>query len=95
VLAVKGNRMHLESPQSIPVSAPLSVEHDDALYLGEVVHCLALDSVYEIEVEVEHVLTGLQSLVSLRARLLDEQNAALQDAPAEKRQRLSEVIEGV
>jgi hypothetical protein len=85
--------MHLQSPQAIPASVPLSVEHDDALYLGEVVHCVALDCVYEVDIEVEHVLTGLQSLVSLRARLLDEQNLALQDAPAERRQRLTQAFE--
>lgn len=85
--------MHLQSPQSVPAAQPLSVEHEDALYLGEVVHCLALDSVYEVEVEVEQVLTGLQSLVSLRARLLDEQNAALHDGAAGRRQRVPQALE--
>jgi len=87
--------MHLQSPQPVPSALPLSVEHEDALYLGEVVHCLALDSVYEVEVEVEQVLTGLQSLVSLRARLLDEQNAALQDARSGRRPMLSQALESV
>lgn len=85
--------MHLQSPEAVPASVPLSVEHDDALYLGEVVQCFALDRVYEIDIDVEHVLTGLQSLVSLRARLLDEQNVALQEAPVSRRQRLAETLE--
>jgi hypothetical protein len=81
VVTVKGHRMHLQSPEPIPACVPLSVEHDDALYLGEVVFCLALDCVYEVDIDVEQVLTGLQGLISLRARLLDEQTAALRDAP--------------
>lgn len=71
---------------------PLSVEHDDALYLGEAVHCLALGDIYEVDIEVEQVLTGLQSLMSLAARLLDEQNTALQGTPAGRRQRLAEAF---
>jgi hypothetical protein len=82
--------MHLQSPQAIPASVPLTIEHDDALYLGEAIHCLALDSVYEVDIAVEQVLTGLQSLVALRARLLDEHNAALQDTPVERRQWLAD-----
>lgn len=87
VVTVNGHQMHLQSPQAIPPSVPLSIEHDDALYLGEAVYCLALGCVYEVDIHVEQVLTGLQSLVALRARLLDEHNAALQDTPVERRQR--------
>ena len=67
------NRLVVEVPESIPLSTVISVEHDDALFLGEVVAC-ASDSQnqWQLQVQVEHVLSGLQSLVMLRARLLDE-----------------------
>ena len=89
VVTVKGHRMHVQSSQAIPACVPLSVQHDDALYLGEAVYCLALDCVYEVDIDVEQVLTGLQGLVSLRARLFDEQNAALRDASPERLKMLS------
>jgi hypothetical protein len=73
---INGSRIQLKSNRLIPTSVPLSVEHEDALYLGEVVHCIKEGSEYTVNIEVEQVLTGLQSLVSLRARLLDEQAAS-------------------
>jgi hypothetical protein len=76
VVEIKGRHIQLRSKQLIPASMPLSVEHEDALYLGEVVHCIMEGSEYTVNIEVEQVLTGLQSLVSLRARLLDEQAAS-------------------
>jgi hypothetical protein len=93
VVAVDGHRMRLQSAQAIPPSVPISVEHDDALYLGEVVNCLARDCVYEVDMDIEQVLTGLQSLVSLRARLLDEQDTALRNTPVEHRCRLAGVFD--
>ncbi len=83
VVEIKGKRLVLKSKNLIPARVPLSVEHDDALYLGEVVHCVLEGSEYSVAIEVEQVLTGLQSLVSLRARLLDEQ-AASERTPGEK-----------
>ncbi len=85
VLGFGGNRLALLTDRDIPLCAPLSVEHDDALYLGEVVKsCVAARTAgahlnhtnYHIEVVIEQVLSGLESLVALRARLLDEQARA-------------------
>jgi hypothetical protein len=82
VLSFHGNRLALLTDRYIPLCAPLTVEHDDALYLGEVVKSpvppLTADvslnhARYHIEVVIEQVLSGLQSLVTSRARLLDEQ----------------------
>jgi hypothetical protein len=72
VVTIDGRRMHLELLQAIPVSVPLIVEHQDSLYLGEVVDCHELGSRCEVDIEVEYVLTGLQSLAALRARLLED-----------------------
>lgn len=86
VIEIKGKHLLLKSKNLIPARVPLSVEHEDALYLGEVVHCVLEGNEYSVSIEVEQVLTGLQSLVSLRARLLDEQAASERssDKAAEK-----------
>ena len=85
MLSFRGNRLALLTDRDIPLCAPLTVEHDDALYLGEVVKSgvppptagVSLNHAgYHVEVVIEQVLSGLQSLVTLRARLLDEQARA-------------------
>lgn len=85
MLSFRGNRLALLTDRDIPLCAPLTVEHDDALYLGEVVKSgvpplpagVSLNHTeYHVEVLIEQVLSGLQSLVTLRARLLDEQARA-------------------
>ena len=93
VLSFRGNRLALLTDRQIPPCVPLSVEHDDALYLGEVVKSDGVvvtgqvpppgvppltvgdnrtHAEYRVEILIEQVLSGLQSLVTLRARLLDE-----------------------
>ena len=58
------------------MSTPVSVEYNDALFLGEVMLCkVGSDGVFRVEIFVEQILTGLQSLMALRAGLLG-------DAPA-------------
>lgn len=94
VLSFRGNRLSLLTDRDIPLCVPLTVEHDDGLYLGEVVKsCVPPPNAavspnhtaYHIEVLIEQVLSGLQSLVALRARLLDEQARA--DEPLGEEQR--------
>jgi len=111
VLSFRGNRLALLTDREIPPCVPLSVEHDDALYLGEVVKSGAFKSgnvvvaehvsgslvptstrgdnperaEYHVEILIEQVLSGLQSLVTLRARLLDEAARADERIGAELR----------
>lgn len=84
VLSCRGNHLTLRTNRAIPVCIPLSVEHDDALYLGEaigrVVQFEAGDTRYEVDVLIKQVLSGLQSLVALRARLLEEVRTERRDA---------------
>ncbi len=63
----------LESAERISLSTPVSVEYNDAMFLGEVLHCQATaNGQYHIEIIVEQILTGLQSLMALRDGLLGE-----------------------
>jgi hypothetical protein len=68
-----GKRMVLEATQPLPASAAVSIEYSDAMFLGEVISCIPETSgVWRVEVKVEQILTGLQSLIALRSRLLGE-----------------------
>jgi hypothetical protein len=99
-----GNRLDLITDRDMPLNLPVTVEHDDALYLGEVVKsCVSPQTGgdtteppgYFVEILIEQVLSGLQSLVTLRARLLDEQaRADEQIAEEPKRDRRSGAFPG-
>jgi hypothetical protein len=68
-----GKRLVLESPERISLATPVSVEYNDAMFLGEVMLCKANgDGNYRVEIYVEQILTGLQSLIALRAGLLGD-----------------------
>jgi len=71
---IQGKRAQIVSQQRLPISTAITVEYNDTMLLGEVVACTRnVDDMWHIEVRVEQVLTGLQSLMTLRARLLGEQ----------------------
>jgi hypothetical protein len=68
-----GKSLKLEAPERISISAPVSVEYSDAMFLGEVVACHRGNTgVWELNIKVDQILTGLQSLCTLRAQLLGE-----------------------
>jgi len=68
-----GKHLRLEAPERISISAPVSVEYSDAMFLGEVVGCKrGVGGVWELNIEVDQILTGLQSLCLLRSQLLGE-----------------------
>ena len=68
-----GRRAILETGEPLALSTALSIEYEDKLFLGEVVTCGAQSpGVFRVEIKVEQILTGLQSLMNLRARLLGE-----------------------
>lgn len=70
---MQNKRLVLEASESIPISSVLSVEHEDNLFLGEVVTCTAeADRNFRMEIKIEQILTGLQSLMNLRAGLLSD-----------------------
>ncbi len=70
---MEGKRLLLQSQQRIALSEAASVEHDDAMFLGEVMSCTSLPcGFWQVELHVEQMLTGLQSLIVLRSRLLGE-----------------------
>jgi len=70
---MEGKRLLLESPERLGISTVVSVEYNDALFLGDVMNCRgASDGVWLVEIKVSQILTGLQSLMALRSGLLGE-----------------------
>jgi len=70
---MEGKRLILEAGERVGLSTPVSVEYNDALFLGEVMLCKPTsEGNYRVEIFVEQILTGLQSLIALRAGLLGD-----------------------
>jgi len=70
---MEGKRLRLESPERLSASTVVSVEYNDALFLGEVINCRKDSAdIWQLEIKVDQILTGLQSLMALRAGLLGE-----------------------
>ncbi len=70
---MEGKRLVLETSERVAPSTMVSVEYNDALFLGDVMSCTHKDAdFWNIEIRVEQVLSGLQSLMALRAGLLGE-----------------------
>jgi hypothetical protein len=71
--SMEGKRLNLVSRDRLAASTVISVEYNDAMFLGEVLACTQdCKDTWHTEVKVEQILTGLQSLMNLRARLLGE-----------------------
>ena len=68
----QGNRLRILTGERIAAGTPVSVEHDDALLLGEIVHVTEQTTSCALDIRVEQMLNGLMSLMALRARLLEE-----------------------
>ena len=69
---LEGKRLTVEAAEPIAVSSVISVEYEDSMFLGEVIACTQNEDGYHLEIKVEQILNGLQSLMALRARLLSE-----------------------
>ncbi len=82
VSSIHGKRVSIVALQRVAVSMPVSMEYNDSLLLGEVVACTqSCDEKWHLELKLEQVLTGLQSLMILRQRLLCEAEPS-RSAPA-------------
>jgi hypothetical protein len=69
----EGKQLLLQASEPVPVSSAVSVAFNDALFLGEVLVCTGtVNKPYEIEIKVEQILSGLQSLMALQSKLLGE-----------------------
>jgi hypothetical protein len=59
----------LTTSDQVAISTIVGVEHNDVLFVGEVVRCTPAGEQWAIDIKVAQTLTGLQSLLILRAQL--------------------------
>ena len=76
VECMQGKRLTISTPEYIGESSIVSVEYEDTLLLGEVISCSRAQEVWSTVIHVEQILTGLQSLMALRAHLMSESLSA-------------------
>ena len=69
---MEGKRLIVDAQETLAPGTAITIECDDSLFLGEVITCSHLVGNTTMEVRIEQILTGLQSLMALRSRLLDE-----------------------
>ena len=70
---MEGKRLRVLAGARLAISAAVSVQYDDAMFLGEVMVCRKESAdAWHIEIGVEQILTGLQSLMALRVGLLGD-----------------------
>jgi hypothetical protein len=72
----------LTTSEEVAISTVVGVEHNDVLFVGEVVRCTPAGEQWAIDIKVAQTLTGLQSLLILRAQL-DQHQTESKDVPIE------------
>jgi hypothetical protein len=75
----------LSTNEALGLSTAVGLEYNDVLFVGEVVRCTAgVGDHWRVEIKVEQTLSGLQSLLILRAELdrhQTESKAGSMEAP--------------
>ena len=73
---MRGSRLSIECPVGVPCSTAVSLKFEDAMYLGEVMSSSTKAGSWQVEIQVEQVLSGLGSLMALRKQLMSEQTVS-------------------
>jgi hypothetical protein len=73
VLDVSGKGMKVCLPLPVAAGAPVQVETDDLLYLGEACYSEAVDGGYIVGLILSHSLTALAELGKLNKALIEEE----------------------
>jgi hypothetical protein len=71
-LEFRGRMFSIDAPAPVASGSAVSVELEDALYLGEVIISCERNGRWLLEIQVEQILSGLNSLVALRKSLMCE-----------------------
>jgi hypothetical protein len=74
VLDVSGKGMKVRLPLPVAVGAPVQVETDDSLFLGEASYSEAVEGGYIVGLILSHSLTALAELDRLNRALIDEES---------------------
>jgi hypothetical protein len=70
---VSGKGMQLTTTIQLPLSAPVRVDANDQMFLGEVCYCKPAEKGFLVGLILEQVLNGMGTLHALAQRLLQEE----------------------
>jgi hypothetical protein len=71
-----GVRLQIITAEAVPPGSAISVEYEDALHIGEIVHNTPQSHVWKTEICVNQVLNGLKNVLKLRAEFLQQSKVA-------------------
>lgn len=71
VVDLSGRGLRMILPARVELNAPLKIEFDDCLFLGEVAYCRDLVGQWLVGVDVQHSMVHLQDLERLRRSLME------------------------
>jgi hypothetical protein len=69
---ISGSWLHLVLEQSVPLDAPVRIDLENMLFLGEVRYCHGTRDGYAVGIALEHSLTHLDGLQTLMDRLFKD-----------------------
>ena len=73
----ENKRLQLSCSRPLPAFQALTVEHEDMLFLGEVIACCPESgNEWTVLIKVDQILTALQSLLRLRKELIEAEPVA-------------------
>lgn len=72
MIDLSGRRAELELPEPVSLSAPVRVNLEDSMLLGEVCSCVRQGDSYRIAIEVSEAIPSLSSLARLVAAVMNE-----------------------
>jgi hypothetical protein len=69
---ISGNHLVIATNTMVPSGAPLKIELDDCILLGEVYRCESEGNCFKVGVELKQALTAVTDLAKLVARVMGE-----------------------
>jgi hypothetical protein len=72
ITEVSGRGMRIVAHRALPLSAPVRLDLDDSLVLGEVCYCSPDGDKFVIGLQLQHSLLRLAELADLRSQWVDE-----------------------
>ncbi len=88
VTNISGTGMRLLTDRAIAVGAPLAVEWNDCLLLGDVCYCQPANGGYAIGLQLEHSLMHTSELARFASSLIGEPESATKDSEQQQTARV-------
>jgi hypothetical protein len=78
---ISGHGLGLVTSEPVPSGAPVKIEFEDSIYLGEAIYCKPMEDGFFLGIKITEVLSGLAAL----SRIAEEFTAQLEPAASRRR----------